>query len=351
MKLLDWYLKNRRNLPWRQTRDPYCIWISEVMLQQTQVDTVIPYYHRFIGRLPNVETLARANLSEVLKIWEGMGYYARARNLHKAAKVIVNDYVGIIPDDYKTLRKLPGVGEYTAAAIASIAFYVPIPILDGNARRVFSRLIGWHKDPASQEGKKALIQIAKKLLSEAAPGDWNQAIMELGAIICLPKNPNCNLCPVNKNCKAYATGESDKIPLRIPRGPLPHYQVTAGLIWQDDVLLIARRHEKGLLGGLWEFPGGKQEDNETLEQCLERELVEELAIRVEVGERFCRVDHAYTHLKITLHVFQCRYIEGPPKALGCAEWKWIKAWQLKDFAFPKADRVVIDKILLTPKDK
>ncbi len=344
-KVLDWYRARRRDLPWRRSADPYRIWISEVMLQQTQVDTVIPYYERFIEQFPGVESLAKADLSAVLKAWEGLGYYARARNLHRAAAVIVREFDGFIPKDYQTLKTLPGIGEYTAAAIASIAFGQPVAVLDGNARRVLARWIGFTEEARSREGKRTLKIAADRFLYGSDAGAWNSAMMELGAMVCTPQNPRCDACPACLGCQAHRLGATDRIPLRTPRKPIPHYHVTAGLIWDKDSLLIAQRKEEGFLGGLWEFPGGKQEDGESLTECLSRELTEELNIRVEVGEEVCQVEHAYTHFSITLHVFQCEYLSGPPQALGCTRWKWVNPAKLSEFAFPHADRTVIEKLL------
>lgn len=340
--LLDWYRKNSRDLPWRKTKDMYSTWISEVMLQQTQVDTVIPYYKCFMRTFPGVKSLAQADLSAVLKVWEGLGFYARARNLHKAARVIVNKLGGNIPGDYWSLKTLPGIGDYTAAAIASIACGEPVIVLDGNARRVYARWIALRTDPRSSAGEKSLRRAAKKAMERNDPGTWNQAVMELGATICVLKTPRCPICPVQAGCEAFRRNAVDKIPKRSKGKPLPHYHVTAGLIWDDDRLLIARRNEEGFLGGLWEFPGGKQEDGETLETCLKRELAEELAIDVEVGERLIAVNHAYSRFRITLHAFHCTYNSGPPQAIGCAEWRWISPVQLEEYPFPRADRKVIE---------
>lgn len=341
-KLLDWYRKNARNLPWRKTADHYAIWISELMLQQTQVETVIPYYKRFIKTFPDVKSVAQVDLSAILKVWEGLGYYARARNLHKAARMIVDEHMGDIPADYRSLKTLPGIGDYTAAAIASIAFGEPVIVLDGNARRVYARWIALKTDPRSGPGEKSLRRAAGKVMQRTDPGTWNQAVMELGATVCTARSPQCTICPLQDDCKAFKRKAVDRIPLRKTKKPLPHYHVTAGLIWNDGKLLIARRNEDGFLGGLWEFPGGKQENGETLQHCLKRELSEELSIAVDVGERLVAVNHAYSHFRITLHAFHCSYVSGTPQALGCAEWKWISPSRLGEYAFPRADRKVIE---------
>jgi len=348
-RLLTWYKTHHRDLPWRQSNDPYPIWISEVMLQQTQVETVIPYFQRFIERFPTVQKLAKADLSVVLKVWEGMGYYARARNLHKAARIVMEQHVGKIPLTCQDLKRLPGIGDYTAAAIASIAFGEPVAVLDGNVKRVVARWKGVFDDLRLPKTVKALQEEASHYLDNKHSGDWNQAVMELGATVCLPRQPLCNKCPVKVGCYAYKSDKTDIIPFVSKRKPIPHYDVTAGLIWDSGKLLITQRKEEGMLGGLWEFPGGKQEPGETLEECLNRELEEELTISVEVGQKVYAVKHAYTHFKITLHVFHCVIISGKPKAIGCQQWRWIEPMQLDEFAFPKADRSIIDSIIKNAK--
>ncbi len=343
--LLRWYDARKRRMPWRETRDPYKIWISEVMLQQTRVETVIPYYRRFLRKFPTVESLAAANLSSVLKVWEGLGYYARARNLRKAAGVLVSLYNGKLPRRSDELLNLPGIGKYTAAAIASIAFDEAVPALDGNARRVVSRWFALKSDPSSRGGMQLLREKAGELLHPRRPGDWNQAVMELGATICLPESPRCGVCPVSKFCSAYRENITAEIPRMKKRSPAPHYQVTAGVIQHRGRILITQRKEHGLLGGLWEFPGGKQEPGESLEECLKRELQEELNIHVAIHEKLTHIHHAYTHFRITLHVFICRWIGGRPEPLGCSQMKWVRPAELKRYAFPKADRRVIELLL------
>ncbi len=315
------------------------------MLQQTQVETVLPYYHRFLSTFPTITSLAEADLSQVLKTWEGLGYYARARNLHKAAKIIESDHDGELPHNAASLRQIPGIGEYTAAAIASIVHGEPAPVLDGNVRRVLARWMALREEMDSPSGLKDLRRVAQKYLYRSDPGTWNQAVMELGALVCLPRNPRCDACPVANYCAAYKKEVTTEIPVRRKRNPRPHYQVTAALIVEGGKLLITKRPEKGLLGGLWEFPGGKQEPGETLEECLKRELREELGIETEIGEEFCAVDHAYTHFRITLHVFHASIKSGQPKEIQVADLRWIELGELPQYAFPRADRHVIQKLV------
>jgi A/G-specific adenine glycosylase len=344
-RLLEWYGRCRRPLRWRDTRDPYCIWVSEIMLQQTRVAQMDQYFARFVECFPTVEQLAAASEDEVLKAWEGLGYYSRARRLHQAARCIVEVHGGKLPDTYEGLLALPGIGQYTAAAVSSIAFDRDHPVLDGNVVRVLCRLLRIETDPARTPVKNRLIAAAENLLARGQAGDFNQAMMELGAQVCTPRRPQCPACPVRRWCRASAELEDpSRLPVRPPSKEKPHYQVAAGLIWKDDKLLIAQRPAGGMLGGLWEFPGGKQEPGETLPECLQRELREELGIEVEVGEHLVSVDHAYSHFRITLHAFAARYVGGEPQALGCAAWCWVGIEELAAFAFPRADRRIIESL-------
>ena len=344
--LLDWFDQNAADLPWRGA-PPYHVWLSEIMLQQTQIETVIPYYKRFLEMYPTVEALAQAPLDDVLKQWEGLGYYSRARNLHKAAQQVVAEFGGAFPQTVDELRTLPGIGPYTAGAVASIAFDQRAPVLDGNVMRVFSRLLDLSDDVTQHRTKKYLWQVAEDLLPDQRAGDYNQALMELGQKICTPKAPACDRCPVQAQCRAYAKGTQADRPVKRKKAPTPHYDVAAGIIRDaDERLLIAQRPLDGLLGGLWEFPGGKQEADETLPACLQRELHEELAIEVDVGALFVQVKHAFTHFKITLHAYECRYIgaQAPhdaPQALEVADWAWVNEDDLSLYSFGKADREVI----------
>ena len=345
--LLNWYHNHAAALPWRNSDDPYRVWLSEIMLQQTQVATVIPYYERFLVAFPTVFDLAAAERDSVLKMWEGLGYYSRARNLHRAAQVVVSELGGKFPASAEELQKLPGIGRYTAGAIASIAFDEPAPVLDGNVIRVFARLFDISEDVTQTATKNHLWEIAEELVPAENPGDYNQALMELGRTICKPRNPFCDECPVSESCRAYAEGNQDERPVKRKRAPTPHYDVTAGLIRNaSGQLLIAKRLDDALLGGLWEFPGGKQENGENLPECLARELREELAIEVAVGAFFVKVKHSYTHFKITLHVFECEFLPegGDPQAIECADWRWIEESELEQYAFSAADRQVITEL-------
>jgi A/G-specific adenine glycosylase len=342
-QLLTWYDANAAALPWRADHNPYRVWLSEIMLQQTQVETVKGYFLRFLEAYPTVQDLAAAPLDDVLKLWEGLGYYSRARNLHRAAQMATAN--GGFPPTVEGLLELPGVGRYTAGAIASIAFGVRAPVLDGNVIRVFSRLLDLPDDVTQPATQAKLWTQAEAWLPDARPGDYNQALMELGRVVCKPRNPLCGECPIRAHCKAYANGTQLQRPVKAAKAATPHYHVAAGMIWNaHGELLIAQRPLEGLLGGLWEFPGGKQEAGETLPETLQRELREELAIEVEVGDLFAVVRHGFTHFSITLHAFTCRHAGGEPQALGVRDWAWVKPEGLDAYAFGKADRQVIDQL-------
>jgi A/G-specific adenine glycosylase len=340
--LISWFKAHKADLPWRRNKDPYAIWLSEIMLQQTQVNTVTPYYERFLTRFPTVFDLAAAPLDDVLKLWEGLGYYSRARNLHRAAQMVVNAYGGVFPQTVPELLKLPGIGRYTAGAIASLAFNTDAPILDGNVIRVFSRLFNIVDDVTLESTKAKLWELAEQQLPSSRAGAWNEGLMELGRRICTPKSPDCLNCPIAAHCEAFKLGIQEQRPVRAPRRKTPHYDVTAAVISRDDgYVLIAQRPAEGMLGGLWEFPGGKREPGETLPECLHREILEELALDIAVGQQIGVVEHAYSHFSITLYAFACRYQGGEPQAVQCSAWTWVTLDELDKYAFPVTDQKII----------
>lgn len=349
-ELLEWFIKHQAGLPWRNDPRAYHVWLSEIMLQQTQIDTVLPYYKRFLKNYPSIHELAEAPIDDVLKLWEGLGYYSRARNLHQTAQMVVHDYQGEFPDTVEGLLTLPGIGRYTAGAIASIAFGRSEAVLDGNVIRVFTRLLDMDDDVTQTRTKNKLWDIADDWVPESNAGDYNQALMELGQTICRPQNPDCAQCPIQSHCQAFANGTQNDRPVKKKKPPPPHVDVTAGLIRDDENrLLISQRPMKGLLGGMWEFPGGKIEAGETLPECLMRELKEELAIKVEVNELFVVVTHAYTHLRITLHAFDCTYLGAippytEPQLIEARDWAWVTEDELDNYSFGKADRMVIEAL-------
>lgn len=338
--LLQWYAQQGRDLPWRQNRDPYAIWVSEIMLQQTQVKTVIPYYERWLAAVPTVIALAAVEQQQVLKLWQGLGYYARARNLHQAAQSIVANHGGEFPCDLATAMQLPGIGRTTAGGILSAAFNLPTAILDGNVKRVLARLIALSQPPA--RSLPQLWQLSESLLDPANPRDFNQALMDLGATVCTPYNPNCLRCPWQTACKANQLGIQTELPMSEARTPVPHKQIGVAVIWNEQrQILIDRRKQSGLLGGLWEFPGGKLEPGETVEACIRREIQEELGIEVEVGDRLISVDHTYSHFRVTLEVHHCRHLSGEPQPLESDEVRWVTLDEIDTFPFPAANIKII----------
>jgi A/G-specific adenine glycosylase len=320
------------------------------MLQQTRVETVIPYYARWMARFPSIPALAAASQQDVLAAWEGLGYYSRARNLHQAANIVLQEYCGELPADLRLLRRLPGVGRYTAAAIASIAFGLDEPTLDGNIRRVLARIFNLTDDARSPQGEHQLWALAAAHLPPGRAGDYNQALMDLGASICTPRTPNCAACPLAEYCQANQLGVQEERPVLAKKPAIPHYQVTAAILTRDDCVLIARRPPNGLLGGMWEFPGGKQQDGEDLPACLRREIMEELGVHITVGEPFGIYKHAFTHFRITLHAFCCTLLTGEPRPIQAAELTWVDRSGLQDYPMGKVDRQIARALQKTGKE-
>ena len=342
--LLDWYDDNKRSMPWRETDDPYRIWVSEIMLQQTRVDTVRDYYPRFLEAFPTVEALAAADRDEVLKYWEGLGFYARARHLHEAAQTVVDEHDGTVPTTMDAIRDLKGIGPYTAAAVLSIAHDKPHAVLDGNVTRVLSRVFAVEEDATTSTAQRELRRLANDLLDSERAGDFNQAMMELGALVCTPSTPLCDRCPLQNVCRAHEAGTEDDYPITPESEPVPHHDIAVGLVFDDDQLLIQRRPDEGLLGGLWEFPGGKQEEDESMEAACRRELKEELGIEVAVEDLFYTLSHAYSHFKITLHAFRCHIDNGTPEAREDQPFTWVGLDELDEYAFPRANRRLIEEL-------
>lgn len=343
--LIDWYDEHKRSMPWRETDDPYRIWVAEIMLQQTRVDTVRDYYRRFLDAFPTVEDLAAAERDEVLKHWEGLGFYARARHLHEAAQHVVDEHGGSVPRTMDDIEDLKGVGPYTAAAVLSIAYQKPHAVLDGNVTRVLARVFAVEEDATTHSTQRHLRRLANDLLDPERPGDFNQAVMELGALVCTPSTPHCDRCPLQDVCHSHAAGTEEDYPITPDSEPVPHHDIAVGLVFDaDGRLLIQRRPDDGLLGGLWEFPGGKQEDGESMEAACRREVKEELAIEMEAVEPFYTLSHAYSHFKITLHAFRGYLANGPPEAREDQPWRWVSIDDLDDYAFPRANRRLIEEL-------
>ncbi len=343
--LLAWFKDYQRDMPWRRTSEPYRIWVSEVMLQQTQVKKVVGYYERFIARFPDVEQLARAPLQDVLKVWEGLGYYARARNLHKAAQVIVNELDGKIPRDYATFRKLPGIGDYSAAAVQSIAFDAPYAAVDGNIKRVLARLFLIETPINDAKSAKLFQQKADECLDPNAPGFFNQAMMELGATVCRPQSPTCLVCPVNSFCEAFHTARQNEFPYRRETKPVPEHHLAVGIIYRGNEVLLTQRQLDGLLGGLWEFPGGEITEGETAEVACVRHIADVVNLFVTDVRYFTRVRHAYTHFKVVVDVFQCDYQAGEVVLKGPRDAKWVEIVALRDYPLPRVTHKFLEKLV------
>ena len=343
-KLAAWFSEHHRKLPWRDSQNPYRIWVSEVMLQQTQVKKVVHYYQKFLDKFPDVHCLAEADLQDVLKAWEGLGYYARARNLHKAAKVIESDFGGKIPANYAIFRKLPGVGDYIAAAVQSIAFQAPFAVVDGNVKRVVSRLFLINLPINASSSRKTLQNRADTLLNRDSPGAFNQGMMELGATVCRPKSPLCVICPVNALCGAFQTARQEEFPIRLKSKPLPEYRLAVGVVRRNNRILITQRKVNGLLGGMWEFPGDTIREQETPEEACIRQVKEHVNLAVEVTKYLTRVKHAFTHFKIIADVFCCRYQSGEVVLNGPVDHRWITVDEFDQFPFPRAHHQIIPTV-------
>ena len=322
-RMIRWYRKeSRKNLPWRKTRDPYRIWISEAMLQQTQVATVIPYYERFVSKFPTVHSLSSAPLTDVLDNWSGLGYYSRARNLHACAQTIVRDHGGRLPTEVDSLLKLPGIGRYTAGAIASIAFDRPAPILDGNVQRVLCRYLGIREDPRQAMVQRKLWQWAEELVPAKNPGDFNQAMMELGALICTPREPQCGRCPLSPDCLARRKSWQEMIPPPRRTAARKKLSYPCAVLRKKDSVLIARRPIATLLPGLWEFPGGELLPREPLLAGLRRHLANRLGIVLENPKPLASHTQILSHRELEIRAFSCTW----PGKLAPPRWYTEKKW-------------------------
>jgi A/G-specific adenine glycosylase len=341
--LLDWFEENARDLPWRRTIDPYRIWVSEVMLQQTRTETVLKYYDRFLERFPDLNSLAKARLEDVLKAWEGMGYYARARNLHRSALKSIETYGGFSPD-FESFLALPGVGQYTARAVFAIAFGERHLPLDGNIRRVLSRLFDLEASSEKlyrENGEQLLVDLSPSEISAMIP-----ALMELGALVCLPGNPRCIDCPIHSFCLAEKHGTISERPPRKVRRPRPHYEVAIAYLRNPEGnVLLGQRREEAMLGGFWELPGGKVRDGESLEDGLLRELYEEYGFEeVSDLEYLGKVNHGYSHFSVTLHLFEGRAEEDFRWVRGPEQARWVPMDRIPDFPIPRGTQKALTLI-------
>ena len=344
--ILAWYHANKRTLPWRGHSSAYAVWVSEIMLQQTRVEAVIPYFEKWMRLFPNVHALANASEQEVLNAWEGLGYYSRARNLHKAAKIVLTQYKGEIPRDLDELRKLPGIGRYTLGAIASIAFGMDVSALDGNIKRVYARIFDVETPVDTPAGEKILWDLADKNLPKGHAGDYNQALMDLGATICIPKNPRCLICPVMKLCKARENGTQNQRPVKTPKKDVPHYIHAAAVIKERNKVLLAQRPSEGLLGGMWEFPNGRVDGDPAagLPKALKTGYTLELRVKRGSGTRKKEalgvVEHGYSHFSVSVHVFLCELISMSRET----NLRWVSLNNLQEYPMGKIDRQIANMI-------
>ena len=360
--LLEWFRENGRYwIPWKLKKDgsvprsgesisPYGIWIAEVMLQQTQLKVVIPYWKKWMKVFPTLSCLAEADLENLLMIWQGLGYYSRAKRIHQSSKILV-EFVGknrdqdpdSWPNQIDKWMSLPGIGRSTAGSIISSAFDLPTPILDGNVKRILSRLLAIETKSIKDERK--LWEFSSLLIERLSPRDFNQALMDLGAIICTPKKPSCSSCPLQNFCVAYTKYDPEDFPKKEMTKIKPLQEIGIGLVFnQKGELLIDQRLESSSMGGMWEFPGGKKIPNESIEKTIERELKEELGIVVNVGEKLLSFEHAYTHKKLYFTVHICAWISGQPKPLASQKLLWVSPDRLFDFPFPAANTKIISEL-------
>ena len=342
-RLIAWYHDNRRDLPWRRDSSPYQIWVAEVMLQQTQVNTVLPYYRRWMRRFWDLQAVAEAPAEEVLKHWEGLGYYARVLNLQKTARILRDQFGGGFPQDHATLLGLPGIGRYTAGAIMSLAFNEDYPVVDGNVKRIFARLFDI-STPISGTNDGVFWDRAREVLPRGRARDFNQALMELGAVICRPSSPRCDACPVANLCAGLRLGVVAERPVRGPARTIKPIQVAIGVLVDNDRILIQKRPDSGLMPSLWEFPGGKLKPGETPEEALYREFAEELGLAVWRLDKIATIRHAYTSFRVVLHAFLCELRDQKQKPVlrAASEARWVTRRQLDQFAFPAANRKLIE---------
>ena len=337
--LLRWYAKNARDLPWRRTRDPYKIWISEIMLQQTTVQTVIPYYEKWIKMFPVIQRVASAPLSRVLKAWQGLGYYQRARNIQKTAKIICSQYGAKIPSTREDLKKLPGFGPYTSASVLSIAFDQRVPLIDANVRRVGMRLMALQGYVETKKDKD-IFEFLENVLPDKNLRFFNQALMELGALVCRSAEPLCLLCPVKSFCLVHKKGLQDIIPILRPRA-IEKIEAVCAIIESNNRYFIQKRPPQGLLADLWEFPGGKIEKKETPKQALGRELKEEIGARLIAAKHWTNIKHSYTKFQVRLFVWNCRV---EPKPIADKNHKWVKLGELEKYPMPSATARIVEKM-------
>ncbi|MCW5202603.1 A/G-specific adenine glycosylase [Desulfobulbus sp. US4] len=345
--LLSWFAENQRPLPWRKEYHPYHVWISEIMGQQTQMERVVAYFNNWIRQFPDIQTLAAASEQEVIKAWEGLGYYSRVQNIRKAADILVQKYGAELPDDESQLLALPGIGPYTAAAILSIAFNRAVPLLDANVERILCRLDDIDLPVKQTTIQKLLLQRCSDLLPQDDARNFNQALMEFGALICTPKKPACTACPLQQHCLSYARDIVDLRPIPGKKEKRIDISMACGIIQHSDRFYIQQRLEKDVWGGLWEFPGGRIKEGESPEQAAVREIIEETEFQVTDLRPFATAVHHYTKYRVTLEAFFCTLQDNQsvePVLHAASQYKWVTFNELSTFAFPAGHRQLIEKM-------
>lgn len=342
-RLLDWFTINRRDLPWRKTYDPYQIWISEIMLQQTQMDRGVIYFQHWMKKFPDPKSIRAASLQELLKCWEGLGYYSRVKNIRKCAEILIEQYNDRLPETAGELEKLPGIGPYTAGAISSIAFNNNAPVVDGNIGRLFARVFNVDQQLKSPTVKKQLWQKAGEILPQGRAREFNQALMELGALICTPKKPTCSSCPVRQDCFAYRFDVVHARPVKGNISPIIPLFMATGILVHQGRIFIQQRLDNDIWGGLWEFPGGSIEKGEAPEKTVIREFMEETGFEVKLKDQITTTCHHYTRYRVTLHGFFCSLKKEimPPTLTAAQDYRWVEPHELDQYAFPSGHRKLI----------
>lgn len=345
-RLLQWFDGNQRSLPWRETYDPYHVWISEIMGQQTQLDRVAQYFRRWIGQFPDIVSVTEAPEQAILKVWEGLGYYSRARNIQRAARLMVASGNPSVPADFDALLALPGIGPYTAAAILSIAYNLPVPLRDANVERLFARLADIDRPLKQAATQKRLAILAQTLLDQASPRMYNQGLMELGALVCTPKNPACERCPVHLHCRALKADTVEFRPLPTNKQKKIEILMACGILQYQGRIFIQQRLADDIWGGLWEFPGGRLEDGETPLDAAMREVAEETGWEVAKLLPFKTVVHHYTRYRVTLHGFFGRMdaLPGDPLLTAAQQSAWVPLAQLREYPYPAGHRMLVEAL-------
>ena len=341
-QLIYWFEKDHRQMPWRETKNPYYIWISEVMLQQTRVDTVIPYFLRFIDAFPTVERLAAAEEGEVLRLWAGLGYYSRARNIHRGAKLICEVHNGKIPETRKELLKVPGIGPYTAGAVLSIAYGKPTAAVDGNVMRVFSRLFLIYEDISEGSTKKEMEKLCESVVSTVNPSAFNQGLMELGAMICTPTSPKCEICPLAFICKAREAGVQETLPIKKKKEPIKRINMELALLQKEDKILLTKRPSEGLLANLWALPATEEMVNSTSGKGIVMELQENYGIEAVDPQAILEKSHIFTHMKWNMRIFRLKLLSIVD--IDYPEIQWVSLEEIDRYAIPTAFLKVIKEI-------